>query len=47
MKPSIFDTRQSFLMKMHNPVMRKNFINSFKRLKLFIKFLTKILLNLC
>ena len=32
MKPNIFDTRQSFLMKMHNPVMRKNFIKSFKRL---------------
>ena len=31
MKPNIFDTRQSFLMKMHNPVMRKNFIKSFKR----------------
>ena len=30
MKPNIFDTRQSFLMKMHNPVMRKNFIKSFK-----------------
>ena len=28
MKPNIFDTRQSFLMKMHNPVMRKNFIES-------------------
>ena len=32
MKPTIFDTRQSFLMKMHNPVMRQNFIKSFKRL---------------
>jgi hypothetical protein len=31
-KPNIFDTRQSFLIKMHNPVMRKNFIKSFKRL---------------
>lgn len=29
-KPNIFDTRQSFLIKMHNPVMRKNFINSLK-----------------
>ena len=25
-KPNIFDTRQSFLMKMHDPVMRKNFL---------------------
>ncbi len=33
MKPNIFDTRQSFLIKMHNPVMRKNFIKSFKRLE--------------
>lgn len=32
MKPNIFDTRQSFLKKMHNPVMRRNFIKSFKRL---------------
>ncbi len=31
-KPNIFDTRQSFLKKMHNPVMRQNFIKSFKRL---------------
>ena len=31
-KPNIFDTRQSFLRKMHNPVMRKNFIKSLKRL---------------
>ena len=31
-KPNIFDTRQSFLMKMHNPLMRKNFIKSFKHL---------------
>ncbi len=29
MKPNIFDTRQSFLIKMHNPLMRKNFLNSF------------------
>ena len=27
-KPNIFDTRQSFLIKMHNPVMRKNFLKS-------------------
>ena len=31
-KPNIFDTRQSFLLKMHNPVMRKNFLKSLKRL---------------
>lgn len=31
-KPNMFDTRQSFLIKMHNPVMRKNFIKSLKRL---------------
>lgn len=30
MKPNIFGTRQSFLIKMHNPVMRKNFLNSLK-----------------
>ena len=29
-KPNIFDTRQSFLIKMHNPVMRQNFLNSLK-----------------
>ena len=28
-KPNIFDTRQSFLKKMHDPVMRKNFLNTF------------------
>lgn len=28
LKPNIFDPRQSFLMKTHNPVMRKNFIKS-------------------
>ena len=30
-KPNILDTRQSFLMKMHDPVMRKNFIETYKR----------------
>ena len=29
-KPNIFDTRQSFLLKMHDPVLRNNFLNSFK-----------------
>ena len=28
-KPNIFDTRQSFLRKMHDPVLRNNFLNSF------------------
>ena len=28
-KSNIFDTRQSFLFKMHDPVMRRNFLNSF------------------
>ena len=28
--PNIFDTRQTFLLKMHNPVLRNNFLNSFK-----------------
>lgn len=27
-KPSIFDTRQSFLFKMHNSKVRTNFLNS-------------------
>lgn len=31
-KPNIFDTRQSFLFKMHDPVLRRNFLNSFNRL---------------
>jgi hypothetical protein len=30
-KPNIFDTRQSFLLKMHDPVLRNNFLNSFNR----------------
>lgn len=28
-KPNIFDTRQTFLLKMHDPVLRNNFSNSF------------------
>ena len=28
-KPNIFDTRQTFLLKMHDPVLRNNFLNSF------------------
>ncbi len=31
LKPNIFDTRQSFLVKMHDPILRKNFLNSFNR----------------
>jgi hypothetical protein len=31
-KPNIYDIRQSFLLKMHDPVVRQNFINSYKRL---------------
>ena len=30
-KPNIFDTRQSFLLKMHDPILRENFLNSFNR----------------
>lgn len=30
-KPNIFDTRQTFLHKMHDPVLRNNFLNSFNR----------------
>ena len=29
MKPNIFDTRQTFLFKMHDPVLPNNFLNSF------------------
>jgi hypothetical protein len=28
-KPNIFDTRQTFLFKMHDPILRNNFLNSF------------------
>ena len=28
-KPNIFDTRQTFLLKMHDPLARENFLNSF------------------
>ena len=28
LKPNIFDTRQTFLFKMHDPLLRKNFLNS-------------------
>lgn len=27
-KPNIFDIRQTFLLKMHNPILRNNFLNS-------------------
>lgn len=30
-KPNIFDTRQSFLLKMHNPVMRYEFLQRFEQ----------------
>ena len=30
-KPNIFDTRQSFLLKMYDPILRENFLNSFNR----------------
>ena len=29
LKPNIFDRRQTFLLKMHDPVLRHNFLNSF------------------
>jgi hypothetical protein len=32
MKPNIFDTRQSFLMKMHDDKLRDNFLDSFNRI---------------
>ena len=28
-KPNIFDTRQSFLLKMHDPIVRRKFLNNF------------------
>ncbi len=28
-KPNVFDTRQSFLLKMHDPILRENFLKSF------------------
>ena len=28
-KPNVFDTKQSFLLKMHDPKLRENFLNSF------------------
>jgi hypothetical protein len=31
-KPNIFDTRQSFLRKMHDPIAQDNFIDSFNRI---------------
>ena len=33
-RPNIFDTRQSFLLKMHNPDLRRNFLNP-KLLKVY------------
>ena len=29
LKPNIYDTRQTFLFKMHDPILRNNFLNSF------------------
>jgi hypothetical protein len=31
-KPNTFDTRQSFLLKMHDPILRRNFLNSLNSL---------------
>lgn len=31
-RPNVFDTRETFLLKMHNPEMRENFLNGFNRL---------------
>lgn len=31
-KPNIFDTRQTFLLKMHDPILRNNFLNIFNRI---------------
>lgn len=33
-KPNIFDTRQSFLRKMHDPIALDNFLDSFNRINL-------------
>jgi hypothetical protein len=30
-KPNVFDTRQSFLLKMHDPILRENFLKSLNR----------------
>lgn len=30
-KPNVFDTRRSFLLKMHDPTLRRDFLNSFKK----------------
>lgn len=32
MKPNIFDTRKSFLLKMHDDKLRNDFLNSFNRI---------------
>ena len=32
-KPNLFDTRQTFLLKMQDPVLRNNFLNSFNSKK--------------
>ena len=44
-KPNIFDIRQSFLLKMHDPVLHNNFLNSLKS-KNYLKFIIRILFNL-
>jgi len=31
-RPNVFDTRETFLLKMHNPEMRENFLNGLNRL---------------
>lgn len=31
-RPNVFDTRETFLLKMHNPKMRENFLNGLNRL---------------
>jgi hypothetical protein len=31
-RPNVFDTRETFLLKMHNPEMRENFLNALNRL---------------
>jgi hypothetical protein len=45
LKPNIFDTRQTFLFKMHDPILRNNFLNSFNS-ENYLKFAIRILFNL-
>ena len=39
-KPNIFNTRQSFLLQMNDPILLEKFLNSFNTLHLLRKFLS-------